>query len=114
MINLNLGDYSIQTLDRHNICLIKRSAVTTDRFGSAGNVVEKRIGYFPTLEGALNAYCRLELQNGEEALVSASDILSKIDELKVFVKEVSDSIVAKTANNDSLSELEDVASKENI
>lgn len=82
MIALDLGDYSIRTLDKHNVCLFERKTVKLERFSSFGTETERRVGYYPNLKMALEAYCRLALENGDEPLTSANEIMAKINELK--------------------------------
>ena len=81
MIDLKIGEYRIYTLDRLNIALSVYVPKLDKNKRETGEIGERRLGYYPSLKSALNAYMRTETASEEWCAKEAKEIIQKIDEI---------------------------------
>ena len=81
MIDLKIGEYRIYTLDRLNIELSVYVPKLDKNKRETGEIGERRLGYYPSLKSALNAYMRTETASEEWCAKEAKEIIQKIDEI---------------------------------
>lgn len=86
MINLKLGKYHIYTLDRLNIVLAVDVPKLDKNKRETGEIGERRLGYYPSLKSALEAYTRTETASEEWIEDDVQKIRDKLDEIAVRIK----------------------------
>ena len=86
MIDLKLGKCRIYTLDRLNVVLAVDVPKLDKNKRETGEMYERRIGYFPNLKSALNAYMRTETASEEWVADDAQKIMDKLEEIAVRIE----------------------------
>ena len=88
MIDLKIGKYHIYTLDRLNIVLAVDVPKLDKNKRETGEIGERRLGYYPSLKSALEAYMRTEMASEEWVADDAQKIMDKLDEIYEKIEKV--------------------------
>lgn len=88
MIDLKLGKYHIYTLDRMNTVLAVDVPKLDKNKRETGEMSERRLGYYPSLKSALEAYMRTEMASEEWVADDAQKIVDKLDEIAERIEKV--------------------------
>lgn len=86
MIDLKIGKYRIYTLDRMNIALSVYVPKLDKNKRETGEICERRLGYFPSIKSALQAYMQTETASEEWIADDAQKIMDKLDEIAVRIE----------------------------
>ena len=86
MIDLKIGEYRIYTLDRINIALSVYVPKLDKNKRETGDICERRIGYFPTIKSALQAYMQTEMASEDWKADDAQKIMDKLDEIAARIE----------------------------
>lgn len=86
MIDLKIGKYRIYTLDRLNIVIAVDVPKLDKNKRETGEIGERRLGYYPSLKSALEAYMRTETASEEWVADDAQKIMDKLDEIAVRIE----------------------------
>lgn len=84
---IEISDYVIRTLDKYNIVLAKKVKVQNPESAKFGKIVERRIGYYPNLEMALNSVKNKLILRSEVDTVEAL-----LTEFRNIAKMISDAV----------------------
>lgn len=88
MIDLKIGKYRIYTLDRLNVVLSVDVPKLDKNKRETGEIGERRLGYYPSLKSALEAYMRTETASEEWKADDAQKIMDKLDEISEKIEKV--------------------------
>lgn len=88
MIDLKLGKYQIYTLDRLNIVLAVDVPKLDKNKRKTGKIGERRLGYYPSLKSALEAYMRTEMASEDWKADDSQKIMDKLDEIADRIEKV--------------------------
>ena len=86
MIDLNFGKYGIRTADKLNIVLYENVINQKPESENFGSVSRKTLGYYHSLQQALQAYSRFAL--ADETANNVTELLEAISRLENTIKEV--------------------------
>lgn len=86
MINLKIGEHRIYTLDRMNTVLAIDVPKKDKNKRETGEMSERRLGYYPNLKSALNAYMRTETASQAWQASDVQKIIDKLDEIAVRIE----------------------------
>lgn len=86
MIDIKLGKYHIYTLDRLNIVLAVDVPKLDKNKRETGEIGERRLGYYPSLKSALEAYMRTGMASEEWIADDAQKIMDKLEEIALRIE----------------------------
>ena len=86
MINLKIGEHRIYTLDRMNTVLAVDVPKLDKNKRETGEIGERRLGYYPSLKSALEAYMRTETASEKWVADGAQKIMDKLEEIAVRIE----------------------------
>ena len=88
MIDLKICKYHIYTIDRLNIVLAVDVPKLDKNKRETGDIGERRLGYYPSLKSALEAYMRTEMASEERVADDVQKIVDKLDEIADRIEKV--------------------------